>query len=159
MDRLKSLPVSFGISPTCSFCVALHFTIHEMQVCVFCTGEVHVVIGDYCPILPLHCIHQYCFRYMHYTVVHTDEKVPSLHHFVLFTDELCFTRSGILKLKPPLLLKGNKIGPIAIWLFFFVLYHGIYPVSYGTELWYTLYIKSLLLSFSPSISLCIWSVC
>jgi hypothetical protein len=32
----------------------------------------------------------------------------------LFTDEPCFARSGILKLKPPLSLKGNKIGPIAI---------------------------------------------
>jgi hypothetical protein len=57
----------------CGFCVALHFTIHEMHVFVFCTGEVHVVISDYCPILPLHSIHQYYFRYMPYTAMHIDE--------------------------------------------------------------------------------------
>jgi hypothetical protein len=66
-------------------------------------------------------------------------KHPLYTICMLFTDELCFTRSGIQKPKPPPSLKGNKIGPIAIWLFLFVLYHRIYPVSYGTEFWYTLH--------------------
>jgi hypothetical protein len=67
-------------------------------------------------------------------------KRPLYTTCVLFTDEPCFTRSRILKLKPPLSLKKNKTGPIAIWLFLSVLYHRIYPVSYGNEFWCTIYI-------------------
>jgi hypothetical protein len=47
-------------------------------------------------------------------------------------------------------LKGNKIGPTATWLFLFVLYHRIYPVSYGTDCRYTLYIQSIPLNSATS---------
>jgi hypothetical protein len=67
-------------------------------------------------------------------------KRPLYTTCVFFTDKPCFTRSGILKLKPPVSLKRNKIGPIAIWLFLFVLYRRICPVSCCTEFWPILYI-------------------
>jgi hypothetical protein len=82
-------------------------------------------------------------RYYHYTAyTHTASdactkqqctlmnKRPLYTTCVLFTDEPYFTRSGILKLKPPLSLERNKIGPIATWLFLFLSYHR-------STLWFT----------------------
>jgi hypothetical protein len=117
MDRLKSLPVwqmsvweSFGISPMCSFCVALHFAYTKCMS----------VYSAQMKSMLLSVITAWYYHNTAYTSTASDtctaqqctlmNKRPLYTICVLFIDKPCFTQSRILKLKLRLSLKGNRIG-------------------------------------------------